>query len=78
MKKQWLHIIWDVIRFGILIVISIVILNNAPQLMNESSWLYYWMGLVLQIFGFILLGYSFYDGYKSVRKYYEKIKEMVQ
>ena len=73
MKEKWFKIVWDVVRFSLLMVISIIILNNAPQLMNESSWFYYWLGFVLQIGGFILLGYSVYDGIKSIVKYSKEV-----
>lgn len=73
MKKYWLSIVWDVVRITILIVLSIIILNNAPQWMNEPSWFYYWLGLIGQIFGFILLGYSIFDIYKSGKKYYKEL-----
>jgi hypothetical protein len=77
MKKGWLVVTWDVVRFAVLFIISLIILQNAPQLMNESSWLYFWIGFVLQIGGFILLGRSIYDGIKSIIKYYNQIKEMI-
>lgn len=69
MKRLWLKMVWDMIRCSLEFIIGVIFLNNAPSLMNQSSWLLYWAGLVLQIGGFVLLGYSLYDGIKSILKY---------